>query len=87
MNLISTPPQRGHSAWQRSRYWSTAAFMVALMLSTVLLVHGHHLHGGLTLLAAGQLLRHTVLSRRARRHDAVIRMRRAYVGAGHAASK
>ena len=94
MNLSSmpssTPPTApspasasGPSAWLRSRYWTTASFVAATLAGLLLLANAHHLHGALMLLAAGVLLRQSLLSRRARRHAAVINMRRAYEGTAH----
>ena len=91
MNLSSmpssTPPTAplptsvgAPSAWLRSRYWTTASFVATALTGLLLLGHAHHLHGALMLLAAGVLLRQSLLSRRARRHAAVINMRRAYEG-------
>lgn len=87
MSLSSTPSPSpsgslSGSAWQRSRYWTTAAVVGAFLVGMSLLSFGHNLHGALMLLAAGVLLRHSVLSRRARRQLAVANMRRAYQGAG-----
>lgn len=81
----ATPGSLSSSAWQRSRYWTTAAVVGAFLVGMSLLSFGHTLHGALMLLAAGVLLRHSVLSRRARRQLAVANMRRAYQGAGPAA--
>lgn len=80
----SAPPAHSpkHSAWQRSRYWTTASFVAAAVLGVLLLSQGHSLHGGLMLLAATVLLRQSVLSRRARRQASVARLRSAYQGAG-----
>jgi|GEM_PF-1998261 len=91
MNLSSmpssTPPPAqasasSRSAWLRSRYWTTASFVAATATGLLLLGNAHHLHGTLMLVAAGVLLRQSLLSRRARRQAAVINMRRAYEGSG-----
>lgn len=78
MHVSSTPTSR--SVWQRSRYWTTASFAGASLASIALLSTGHHLHGGLMLLASVVLLRQTVLSRRARRRAVVNHLRNAYEG-------
>ena len=57
--------------------------MAAALAGVLLLGKAHHLHGALMLLAAGVLLRQSLLSRRARRHAAVLNMRRAYEGTAH----
>lgn len=76
MNLSTSP-----SLWQRSRNWSTIGCLITGALALVLLVQGHGMHGALTLLAFGVLLRDSVLSSRARRQAAVANLRRAYHGA------
>ncbi len=94
MNLSSMPsstppsgplqaPASAPSAWLRSRYWTTASFVATALAGLLLLGNAHHLHGALMLLAAGVLLRQSLLSRRARRHAAVVNMRRAYEGTAH----
>lgn len=81
-SIPSRPAQPTHSAWQRSRYWTTASFVAAAVLGVLLLSQGHSLHGGLMLLATTVLLRQSVLSRRARRLTSMARLRNAYHGAG-----
>lgn len=75
---LSTSP----SPWQRTRSWSTIGCALTGVTALALLVQGHGLHGTLTLLAFGVLLRDSVLSNRARRQAAVANLRRAYHGAG-----
>lgn len=76
---LSTP----YSPWQRSRMWSTAGCAITGLTAVALLTQGHALHGVLTLMAFGVLLRGSVLSSRARRQAAVANLRRAYHGSGH----
>ncbi|MBT9611197.1 MAG: hypothetical protein WAP57_05540 [Aquabacterium commune] len=94
MNLSSMPPSTpptapsqasatAPSAWLRSRYWTTASFVATALGGALLLGNAHHLHGGLMLLAAGVLLRQSLLGRRARRQAAIVNMRRAYEGTAH----
>lgn len=71
------------SIWQRSRQATSLACAVAGVAGLALMAQGHNLHGMLALAACTVLLRHSVLSQRARRRAAVANLRRAYHGAGH----
>lgn len=58
---------RPASPWRRSRYWATAACCAGALAGLLTLLSGHHLHGGLMLLAALLLVKKSVFARGYRR--------------------
>jgi hypothetical protein len=58
---------RSRSPWQRTRYWTTFACLVAVAAGLLTLAAGHPMHGWLMILGGLMLVRGTVFGKRGRR--------------------